>query len=92
MAIKYIIILSLLLFIGCNKSSTSVEECNQYCCRKLEIAYADTSTAYEADPDNKELCDANLAAYLALIDADCQGYTDAPQITSTCDDLLTGKY
>ena len=89
---KYIIILSLLLFVGCNKSSTSSEPS----CTELTAAYAATSQASGADPTDRELCDANIAALLALIDAECEGFTSVTYDESTmaamslmCD-LLTG--
>ena len=87
---EIILILSLLLFVGCNKSSTSSEPS----CTELATTYGNTSTAWAADTDNKELCDANSAAYLALIDAECTGFEDLSQeqinaVTSMCD-LLTG--
>ena len=83
---KIILILSLLLFVGCNKSSTSSEPS----CTELTIAYGNAATAYGADPTNKELCDTNMAAYLELIDADCPGFEDLSQeqinaISTMCD-------
>ena len=83
---KKIILLSILLAVGCDKSSTS----SSPSCTELTIAYGNAATAYGADPTNKELCDANMAAYLELIDADCSGYTNLSQaqinaISTMCD-------
>ena len=65
----------MLLFVGCNKSSTS----SAPSCTEPTTAYGNAAIASGADPANKELCDASMAAYLALIDADCPGYTNLSQ-------------
>ena len=83
---KYIIIISLLLFVGCNKSSTL----SAPSCTELTTAYWNAATASGADPTNKVLCDASMAAYLALIYADCPGFTNLSQtqinaISTLCD-------
>ena len=72
---KKLILLSILLIVGCDKSSTS----SSPSCTELTTAYGNAATAYGADPANKELCDTNMAAYLELIDADCPGYTNLSQ-------------
>ena len=87
---EIILILSLLLFVGCNKSSTSSEPS----CTELATTYGNTSTAWGYDTENRELCDANSDAYLALANSDCPGFEDLSQeqinaVTSMCD-LLTG--
>ena len=87
---KLILILSLLLFVGCNKSSTSSEPS----CTELATTYGNTSTAWGYDTENRELCDANLDAYLALANSDCPGFEDLTEteintITTMCD-FLTG--
>ena len=96
---KYIFILSLLLFGGCNKSSSSTtasDTTETLNCTELMAAYAATAEASSADPTDRELCDANVAALLALIDAECEGFTSVTYDESTmasmslmCD-LLTG--
>ena len=80
----------LLLIVGCNKSSTSSEPS----CTELATTYGNTSTAWGYDTENRELCDANSDAYLALANSDCPGFEDLSQeqinaVTSMCD-LLTG--
>ena len=87
---KIILILSLLLFVGCNKSSTSSEPS----CIELATAYGNTSTAWGYDTSNKELCEANTAAYLALANSGCPGFeaiteTEINAVASMCD-LFTG--
>jgi len=82
---KKLILLSILLAVGCDKSPTSSPSCTE-----LTTAYGNAATAYGADPTNKELCDTNMAAYLELIDADCPGYTNLSQaqinaISTMCD-------
>ena len=52
-----------------------------------------TASAFSADNTNKELCDASMTAYLAVIDAECTGYNDLPEesinyISTMCDYLL----
>ena len=83
---KKLLLLSILFAVGCDKSSTS----SSPSCTELTTAYGNAATAYGADPTNKELCDANMAAYLELIDADCSGYTNLSQaqinaISTMCD-------
>ena len=87
---KIILILSLLLFVGCNKSSTSSEPS----CTELATTYGNTSTAWGYDTENRELCDANSDAYLALANSGCPGFeaiteTEINSIATMCD-LLTG--
>ena len=77
---KKLILLSILLIVGCSTMR------NMYH-KNFKL---DKSTAYGADPTNKELCDTNMAAYLELIDADCPGYTNLSQaqinaISTMCD-------
>ena len=89
---KKLILLSIILIVGCNKSSTSSEPS----CTELMAAYAATSEASGSDPTNKELCEDNVEALMALIDAECEGFTaveyDESSITGLrlmCD-FLTG--
>ena len=96
---KYIIILSLLLFVGCNKSSsspTASDTTETKSCTELTATYAATSQASGADPTSRELCDDNIAALVALVDAECEGFTSVEYDESTmasmsimCD-FLTG--
>ena len=88
---KYIIILSLLLFVGCNTGSSTSSEPS---CTELATTYENTSTAWGADMENRELCDANMAAYLALANSGCPGFeaiteTEINAVASMCD-LFTG--
>ena len=71
---KYIILLSLLLFVGC-KSGGSSTSSSEPSCTELIAAYAATSEASGSDPTNKELCEDNVEALMALIDAECEGFT-----------------
>ena len=95
---KIIIILSLLLFIGCNKSSSSTtasDTTETLSCTELTAAYVATAEASSADPNDRELCEANTAALLALIDAECPGIPTYSQaeinvINSMCDFLIGG--
>ena len=86
---KKLILLSILLIIGCDKSSTSSEPS----CTELIKTYTDAASAFSADNTNQELCDASMTAYLAVIDAECTGYTDLSQseinfISTMCDNFL----
>ena len=83
---KKLILLSILL-IGCNKTTTSTPSCTE-----LIKTYTDAASAFSADNTNKELCDASTTAYLAVIDAECTGYTNFSQaqinlISTMCDYL-----
>ena len=92
---KYIIILSLLLFVGCNTGSSTSSTSSEPSCTALTTAYVNTSTAWQEDMANSELCEANSAALLALIDAECPGFPNYTQaeinvINSMCDFLIGG--
>ena len=85
----------MLLFVGCNKSPTSTsasETTATLSCTQLPAAYAATSEASGSDPTNKELCEDNVEALMAFIDAECEGFTaevyDESVMTALCD-LLT---
>ena len=87
---KKLLLLSIILIVGCNKSSTSSEPS----CTELATTYTNAASAYSADPTNKELCDANMAAYLALANSGCPGFeaiteTEINAVASMCD-LFTG--
>ena len=75
---KLLLLFIPLLFVGCSKSSnntTASTATETLSCTELTAAYAATSQASGADPTDRELCDANIAALLALIDAECEGFT-----------------
>ena len=60
---------------------------------ELIRTYTDAASAFSADNTNQELCDASMTAYLAVIDAECTGYTDLSQaeinfISTMCDIFL----
>ena len=83
---KKLLLLSIILIVGCNKSSTSSEPS----CTELIKTYTDAASAFSADNTNQELCDASMTAYLAVIDAECTGYTNLSQaeinfISTMCD-------
>ena len=96
---KILLLIIPLLFVGCSKSSnntTASTATETLSCTELMAAYAAASQASGADPTNRELCEENLAALVALIDAECEGFTSVTYDESTmasmslmCD-LLTG--
>ena len=96
MNIKHLaLLLPVLILVGCSKSSASTTT-ETLSCTELTAAYAATSEASGSDPTNKELCEDNVEALMALIDAECEGFTaevyDESVMTALCDMLtaLTG--
>ena len=76
---KYIIILSLLLFVGCNKSSSSptasdTTETETKSCTELAEEFTIYAQAKATDPTDYDLCINYLTAYQALANADCPNY------------------
>ena len=86
---KKLILLSILLIVGCSKTSTSAPSCTE-----LTKAYVDASSAYSADPTNNDLCNSYVAALQKLVDAGCSGYTQAAVnlLQNTCNNSLEAVY
>ena len=95
---QLLIILSLLLFVGCNTGSSTSSTSStpsQSSCVGLATTYENASTAWQADMENLELCEANSAAYIALANSDCPGFEDLTEtevntIATMCDLLTDG--
>ena len=71
---KKLILLSIILIVGCNKTSTSTSVPS---CTELTQSSSNATVAYQENMMDATLCYANVTAFQAGVDAGCTGFTQA---------------
>ena len=85
---KKLILLSILLIVGCKKTSTSVPSCEE-----LNQGYLANYTQWHENIFNQGLCEATLTSYQAGIDYNCSLFfteAGATAIQEQCNLLSDG--